>query len=258
MTSQKNTPVTNPPIVLGNDPGAQLPSPAPSYGIERPVMFSKHSGRWYITLRQESDVIPLIRHLANEHPKSICVISHSQSAFAYGDIFDPLSRFSVIRSGKKARSVEDALAKFSQWGVPSGLCLLRGIASSTGNESVNFQWATGDALIYWGLPPQDSFLWPISVAKTRFAHVYVITPPAQLPTVTSLIGNAFQAHPDSPLVNEQGPGSLLYHSREICKQTLASLPRSTINNIVKFYQPVHPPVYFSREFMMKTMPWVNF
>ncbi|CAE6500978.1 unnamed protein product [Rhizoctonia solani] len=198
--------------LLGNDPGAQLPSPAPSYGIERPVMFSKHSGRWYITLRQESDVIPLIRHLANEHPKSICVISHSQSAFAYGDIFDPLSRFSVIRSGKKARSVEDALAKFSQWGVPSGLCLLRGIASSTGNESLNFQWATGDALIYWGLPPQESFLWPVSVATTQFTHVYVITPSAQLPTVTGLIGNAFQAHPDSPLVNEQGPGSLLYHS----------------------------------------------
>ncbi|KAH7325373.1 hypothetical protein B0J17DRAFT_682187 [Rhizoctonia solani] len=206
------------------------PPPSTSDGRPQiPIVFSHRPGRWHITLQQESDVIPLICYLANEHPKSICVISHSRSAFPYGDIFETISTYPVVRSGKKQRS--DLL------GAPSS----------------NLMYAACSNLVFVSPNKHYLVLWPNYVAEHQFTHVYLITSSAQLPTVTSLTGDAFQAHPDSASLNAHGPGSLLHPSREKSRKRLENLSRGTLRNISKWYQPIYPPIYSSKDFVMRVM-----
>ncbi|CAE6412920.1 unnamed protein product [Rhizoctonia solani] len=219
--------------------------------LNSPSTFAHHPGRWYIAPQIDSDVIPLICYLANEHPKSVCVISHSQSAFPYGDLFDRVSTYDVTRTGKSLRSTETALARFSGTSLKTGLCLLRG--HSGGNNPTTSRHVKADALIYWGLPAQDSFLWPSQVAQGQFTHVYLIVPPGQMPTVTSLTGSAFQEHPNSVLLNAQGPGSLLHTTREKVRPALVNMTYGTIKTMVNCYKPMHPPDYPFGEFLRKVM-----
>ncbi|KDN40328.1 hypothetical protein RSAG8_08238, partial [Rhizoctonia solani AG-8 WAC10335] len=248
-------------FATGTQPGkastSRKPKPRESRNNTLPnnssVTFIHRPGLWRITLQQEADAIPLVSYLASQHPRSICCISHTQSAFPYGDLFTATSTYEVIRSGKKLRSIEDALERLSEAGLRSGLCILRGIASPTGNNSQKFKRIKADALIYWGLPAKDSFLWPHQITQSQFTHVYLIISPAQLSTVMNLTRNTFQEHPGSALLDVQGPESLLHLSREKARPALANMTRDVIKDMAKFYKPPHPPAYPFWEFLRRVM-----
>ncbi|CAE6511931.1 unnamed protein product [Rhizoctonia solani] len=191
-------------------------------------------------------------YLARQHPKSMCCISHSKSAFPYGDLFDILSTYAVIKTNKKGSSVSEAVGRFSKETLRTGLCILRG--HSWGNSLPNvLEGVKADALIYWGLPAQDSYAWPSRITPGQFTYIYLIIPPDQLPTVTSLTGTNFQEHPESTLLNAQGPDSLLDHSRMRARSALGSVASHTVINMAHCYKPVHPPAYPFEEFLRKVM-----
>ncbi|KAH7325377.1 hypothetical protein B0J17DRAFT_772485 [Rhizoctonia solani] len=63
---------------------------------DSPFVSNPHKNWWRITLQHDFDVTPLICYLAEQHPKSVCRISHSQSAFPYGDILSTIPSISEI------------------------------------------------------------------------------------------------------------------------------------------------------------------
>ncbi|CAE6412913.1 unnamed protein product [Rhizoctonia solani] len=221
----------------------------------KPLTFTHPPGRWHITLQHDADAIPLICYLAEKHPKSVCCISHCHAADSYGDIFDHISKYEVIRSKKKKHTLEEALARFSRPGVQSGLCLLRGNPPNVRDHSSNFKHVKAAALIYWGLPAHDSFLWPSRVSEVQFTHIYWIIPPDQLSTFRDpmLAGGQFRGHPDSNLLNAQGDNSLLQPIREKARLVFASVSRTTISKISQSYAPARPHAYPFSEFVKNVM-----
>ncbi|KEP47226.1 hypothetical protein V565_163480 [Rhizoctonia solani 123E] len=258
--NKPSQPTKTTPAAIGSVKPSPIPRPLSETVAENTppkptgsLTFTPRPGRWRITLPQEADTIPLISYLASQHAKSMCCISHTQSAFPYGDLFATISTYEVIRSGKKLRSIEHALGHFSKHGLRSGLCILQGVGSLGTHSSPKFKQVKADALIYWGLPAHDSYLWPEQVTQSQFTHVYLIIPAAQLSAIVNLTQNTFQEHPDSASINNQGPESLLNSSRKKAKQALENMSQDTIKDMAKFYKPSHSPVYPFREFLRRVM-----
>ncbi|KAJ1300113.1 hypothetical protein OPQ81_002593 [Rhizoctonia solani] len=221
--------------------------------------FTHRRGRWCITLQHDADAIPLICYLANQHPKSVCSISHTQRVAPYGSLFKQICTNELIVPGKKQTSVETTLKTFSKGSLKSGLCLLRGNTPDLGSYPCAFNSVKADALIYWGLPTQNSYLWPSRVLQGQFTHIYLILPPDQLIAVTNLVpANDFPEHPDSNLLNAQGSGSPLYLVRERVRSVLVNISAKQIKQISRHYTPAHRPAHSLSEFMGNVMLRSNY
>ncbi|CAE7169864.1 unnamed protein product, partial [Rhizoctonia solani] len=229
---------------------SQTHAPPPNK-IYTPPTFSHRPGRWRITLQRDADAIPLIYYLAHQHPKSLCCISHSSSALPYGDLFRTISSYEVTATAKNQRSIDKALDHFSSPLVHSGLCLVRGNPLKAVENPSNFRHVCAEALIYWGLPAENSFLWPAQVSEYQFPHVYLIIPPDQLSTSRNpvLTGSDFQEHPDSAILLAEANNSPLHLFREKARAAMGDLARGVLKQVALFYSPAYPPAYTASDFI---------
>ncbi|CAE6439879.1 unnamed protein product [Rhizoctonia solani] len=222
-----------------------------------PLVFTPRPGRWWICLQRDADVIPFICYLAHQHPKSMCCISHTDSAFVYGNLFNKISTHKVIITSKKPRTLEEGIERFSKAALENSLCLVRGNPLETVDNPLSFERVKADALIYWGLPAESSFLWPSKVSQGQFTHVYVIVPLDQFSTARKPImtESGFQEHPDSATLNTEGEHSIMHPFREKVKSALASTTPGEYRQISHFYFPANPAAYTATEFLKRAMLW---
>ncbi|EUC62841.1 hypothetical protein RSOL_458590 [Rhizoctonia solani AG-3 Rhs1AP] len=240
-TNVKPTPIPRPltETVVDNTP------PKPTF------TFTPRPGQWHIILQQDADAIPLICYLAHQHPKSLCSISHTHTAYVYGELFKKISTYEVTATSKKPRTIEEGLQRFCNVRLQSGLCLLRGNPPTVPDTSPNFERVKADALIYWGFPSSNSFLWPRPTFQDQFTHIYLIIPPNRSSTAGS--PTLFREHPDSAMFNAQDDDSTLHQFREKAKTALGSMTHGELKQIIQFYFPAHPPAYLTAEFIGKVM-----
>ncbi|KDN40323.1 hypothetical protein RSAG8_08233, partial [Rhizoctonia solani AG-8 WAC10335] len=186
----------------------------------------------------------------------LCCISHTDTPYTYGSLFRKVSTYEVTATSKKLHTIEEGLERFSNIGVQSGLCLVRGNPPDAASDNLpNFGQVKGDALIYWGLPAQHSFLWPEWLFQDQFAHTYLIIPPDQLATTGNpiLAGNDFQEYPDSVMLNAEGDDSALYHFREKARLAFAGMSSGELKQLSHFYSPAYQPAYPVAEFIRKVI-----
>ncbi|CUA71764.1 hypothetical protein RSOLAG22IIIB_09810 [Rhizoctonia solani] len=225
--------------------------------VPGPLVFTPRPGRWWISLQRDADAIPFICYLANRHPRSMCCISHTDSAFVYGNLFNKISTHKVITTSKKPRTLEEGIERFSNAALGSRLCLVRGNPLETADNPLSFERVRANALIYWGLPAESSFLWPSKVSQGQFTHVYIIVPLDQISTTGKPImaDRGFQEHPDSAILNAEGDDSAMHPFRERVKSALASTTPGEYRQISQFYFPANPPAYPVTEFLKRAMLW---